>query len=284
MTITRTKDERTEPSPQQLQRLRPRRVLVAAQVIGGALLAVGIVLAIFLSNAEASTLAAGPVTLSPGSPYHSGQVIDITVRANTTLAEASRAAEGFPSGAVAIKVVECADPGGLAANLPTKPTGCDYNTVDSIPGAQVNGSLLITGYTVYALPDAIVFGEPVDQTPICGTGNNQCVLGLFTNLHDFTKPHIFSGAFEVTPDPKADNAIVNGAPSSTTPSTPSSPTTAAGVTTAAPVLANTGVNPGSLWMIGGGSALLFAGTLGRRRLRRQRGVAPARLTANSQGR
>ena len=149
---------------------RPRRgIAVAAQVVGGALFVAGIVLAFVPSDAEAATLTAGPVTLTPGSPYHSGQTIDITVAANATLAVANRATAGFPSGAVAIKVVECADPGGLAANLPKKPSQCDYNTVDSVPGAEADGSLIMKGYTMYALPDAIVFGEPSDQTPACGT-------------------------------------------------------------------------------------------------------------------
>ncbi len=230
---------------------------MAAQIAGGALLAAGIALALSPGSAVASTLTQGPVTLTPGSPYHSGQLVDIQVSANATLSAANRSKAGFPSGAVAIKVVECQDHGGLQANLPKKPSDCDYNTVDSIPGAQVDGSLIIKGYTMYALPDAIVFGEPSDQTPACGTGQNQCVLGVFTNLNDFTKPHMFSGPFEVTPDPTADNAIVNG----------HAPATAPGAGSVAPAtLANTG-NAGLPWLLGGGSALLIAGTLSRRLLR-----------------
>ncbi|HLN41652.1 MAG TPA: hypothetical protein VK215_04315 [Acidimicrobiales bacterium] len=276
--MTQTRGRPTFPRPRQSER-RPRRgIAVAAQVVGGALLVAGIVLALVPSDAEAATLTAGPVTLTPGSPYHSGQSIDITVAANATLAASNRATAGFPSGAVAIKVEECADPGGLSANLPKKPSQCDYNTVDSVPGAGADGSLIMKGYTMYALPDAIVFGEPSDQTPACGSGQDECVLGIFTNLNDFTKPHIFSGPFNVGPDPQAENAIVNGSPS---PAVTGHQATAAA--TSPSTLANTG-DPGLPWLLGGGSALLVAGTLSRRLLRRSRAVAGAVPARSGSGR
>ncbi len=280
MTMTDTRSGSRAPGQSSPKRLRNRRISLAAQVVGGALLVAGIVLAVLPGSAEAATLTAGPVTLTPGPQYHTGQVIDITVTANATLSSANRASAGFPSGAVAIKVVECADPGGLTANLPKKPDQCDYNTVDSMPGAEVDGSFIMNGYTMYALPDTIVFGEPTDQKPVCGTGNNQCVLGIFTNLNDFTKPHIFSGAFDVVPDPQADNAIVNGQQQSSTAST--SPSAGAGTspTSLAPsTLASTGSNASLPWLIGGGSVLLVAGTFGQRRFSRQRttGAVRARL-------
>ena len=285
MTMTQTKRGRTAPhtSPRQ----RPPRVLLAAQMVGGALLVAGIILALLPANAEASTVVAGPVTLTPGSPYHSAQTINITVGANSTLTTTNRAKAGFPSGAVAIKVVECGDPGGLAANLPTKPSNCDYSTVDSIPGANVDGSFVIKGYTVYALPDTIVFGEPADQKPVCGTENDECVLGIFTNLNDFTKPHIFSGAFEVTPDPQAENAIVNGPPPSTGSSSSAAAATGGGAgkagTTTTGALASTGANASLPWLIGVGSVLLVVGTFGRRRLARSRAVLEAGRGSKSRG-
>ena len=236
---------------------------------------VGIVLALLPANAEASTLTDGPVTLTPGSPYHSGQTIDITVGANSTLTAVNRAKAGFPSGAVAIKVVECADPGGDPAKLPTKPSGCDYNTVDSMPGANDDGSLSIMGYTVYALPDNIVFGEPANQTPICGSGDNQCVLGIFTNLNDFTKPHIFSGAFNVAPDAQAENAIVNGTPSTTSSASTAGASAAGDAATDTSTLASTGANTALPWLIGGGVLFLIVGTLGRRRFAREHVLSQA---------
>jgi len=280
MTMTRTRDERGAEHPKHLERPRWRNVLVASQVIGGALLVAALVVGLIPSNAAAvaATLTQGPVTLIPGAPYHSGQTIDITVSANDTLAATNRVAAGFPSGAVAIKVVECADPGGLTADLPKKASDCDYNTVDSIPGAEADGSMLVKAYTMYALPDSIVFGEPSDQKPACGTGNNECVLGIFTNLNDFTKPHFFSGAFEVTADPQAENAIVNG-------KQPVAPTTnASGSPSPAATLASTGPSAALPWLIAFGVVLAITGTLGRRRLRSSQPPAPAIATRSSRRR
>ena len=275
MTMTRTRGRPASPGQRQPDH-RPRRPLaLGAQVVGAALLVAGIVLALVPSTAEAAMLTAGPVTVTPGSPYHSGQTVDITVAANSTLSTTNRAQAGFPSGAVAIKVVECGDPGGLTTNLPKKPSQCDYNTVDSIPGAEANGSLVISGYTMYALPDSIVFGEPSDQTPICAMGH-ECVLGIFTNLNDFTKPHIFSGPFEVGPDPQAENAIASG--------TSSTPVAGHGtaVATSPSTLASTG-DPGLPWLLGLGSALLVVGTLSRRLFRRGAVAGPSSPRA-TQGR
>src|SRR5580658_8907631 len=120
MTMTRIRDERSITHREQPGSRRSRWVLLALQVAGGALLVAGIVLALLPAQAEAST-PSGPVTLTPGSPYHSTQTIDIRVAANKTLAVANREEAGFPSGAVPIKAEECSDPGGLVANLPTKP-------------------------------------------------------------------------------------------------------------------------------------------------------------------
>jgi hypothetical protein len=52
-------------------------------------------------------------------------------------------------------------------------------------------------YPIYALPDAPTFGENPDQTPVCGVGNNACVLYIGPAQSDFSKPHLFSAAFYV---------------------------------------------------------------------------------------
>ena len=137
-------------------------------------------------------------TITSGTPYSSGQTISISATANTTMNNASLVAAGFPSGAVSIKALECADPGGLAVNLPTKPTECQPDTIVSISGAAMDGSMTFPSYTVYALPDVVTFGEPTDGTPVCGTDPNFCVIGLFSNQNDFSKPHIFSAPFQVS--------------------------------------------------------------------------------------
>ena len=181
-----------------------KRATRAIQLAGLTLLAVGGIGVALTPGAQAATLTSGPVTITTmgtvtaGTPYSSGQRLNISVAANTTMDNASLVAAGFPSGAVSIKALECADPGGLVANLPTKPTECDPNTIDSIVGANSDGSMSITGYTVYALPDSVIFGEPTTNTPVCGSSAaTECVIGLFSNQNDFSKPLIFSAPFGV---------------------------------------------------------------------------------------
>jgi Bacterial Ig-like domain (group 1) len=174
------------------------------QLVGVALLAVGASAALDATGAHAASITSGPVTLSTigtvtaGTPYSSGQQIDISVAANSTLNLASLEAAGFPSGAVPIKALECSDPGALAANLPTNATECQSDTVDVISGANSDGSLTINGDTVYALPDNIIFSEGTSG-PVCDQAD-ACVIGIFSNQNDFTKPHLFSGPFYVAPN------------------------------------------------------------------------------------
>ena len=176
-----------------------------ALTYGAATVAIALALTFGLAGpASAATLSNGTVTLTTtgtvatGKPYASGQTLNISVVANTTMDNASLTAAGFPSGAVSIKALECADPDGLTANLPTKPAECDSNTIDSIAGANSDGSMNFTGYTVYALPDSTTFGEPTTNTPVCGsTAATECVIGLFSNQNDFSKPLIFSAPFSV---------------------------------------------------------------------------------------
>ncbi len=173
-----------------------------AQLTGVTLLAVGGLAVALSPGAQAATLSSGPVTITTtgpvtaSTPFSSGQVIDISVTTNSTMNNASLTAAGFPSGAVSIKALECADPGGLLANLPTKPTECQPDTIQSIAGAATDGSMSFPSYTVYALPDAISLGEPTNGTPVCDNGD-ACVIGLFSNQNDFSKPHLFTAPFYV---------------------------------------------------------------------------------------
>ena len=194
-------------------------------------------------GAQAATLTSGPVTITTtgtvttGQPYSSGQTLNISVAANSTMDNAALVAAGFPSGAVSIKALECADPGGLVANLPTKPTECDPNTIDSIAGANSDGSMNFTGYTVYALPDSILFGEPTTNTPVCGSGAvTECVIGLFSNQNDFSKPLIFSAPFGVAAN--ADDGGENPGDGSPLAATPVSPTNSTIVASAATAVAD----------------------------------------------
>ena len=97
-----------------------------------------------------------------------------------------------------MKAVECVDPGGLIANLPTNPlNNCDGQTVLSTSAVNADGSFSINGYTVYWLPDNATFGESASNKPTCGTVPNYCVLYIGPNQLDFSKPHIFSAPFAV---------------------------------------------------------------------------------------
>ena len=121
----------------------------------------------------------------------------MSVAPNSTLSRSALEAAGFPSGAVAIKIIECADPGGLVVNLPVKVTQCDPSTLDASATLLEDGSVLDSGYTIYALPDVTVLG-PSNGT-LCDM-SHQCVLGIFTNQNDFSKPHLFSAPFLVAAD------------------------------------------------------------------------------------
>ncbi len=204
-----------------------RRAIFVAQLGGVGLLILGGLGVLLSSRAQAASLVSGPVTISTigtvtaGTPFSSGQVISIAVGANTTMDSTSLANAGFPSGAVAIKALECADPGGLVANLPTKPSECDPNTISSIPGANADGSMSFPGYPVYALPNANTFGESSTSTPACDNGD-ACVIGLFSNYTDFSKPVIFSAPFYVAPN--SDDAGENPGDGSPLAATSVSPT------------------------------------------------------------
>ncbi len=179
----------------------PRRLLTAVSVGLVAALPVALVLS---GPASADTLTSGPVTLTTtgsvtsGAPYSSGQVINISVAANSTLSLTNLESNGY-TGEQAMKAVECDDPGGLTTNLPAFPTNnCDGQTILSTSAVNSDGSFTISNYSVYWLPDNPVFGESSTQKPTCGTAPDYCVLYIGPNQNDFSKPHIFSAPFLVT--------------------------------------------------------------------------------------
>lgn len=186
------------------ERLRTRATwLRRAQLAGAALLALGAPLALLAGRASAATLVSGSVTLTTigtvasGTPYSSGQLINISVAANITLSLANLETAGY-TGEPAMKAVECDDPGGLVANLPATPTGhCDGQTILSTSAVNADGSFALSNYTIYALPNDITFSESPTSTPACGIGADQCVLYLGPNQNDFSKPHLFSAPFSV---------------------------------------------------------------------------------------
>jgi hypothetical protein len=136
----------------------------------------------------------GSVTLSQtsgtaGTPYASGQVVNVVVTANSVLSSAS-------IGGSTVNAVECLAVGGVD---PTTPTGnCDGATINEDIAFNADGSSSFT-QEVYALPDTNI-GDSANGVPACGLAPNYCVLYIGTNQNLFSAPHIFSAPFQVHAD------------------------------------------------------------------------------------
>ena len=134
----------------------------------------------------------------PGTPYDSGQGIDVNVVANPVLNAAGLAAASLPDTG-SFYFEECEDLGGTAAGLPTKPAQCDNGTL-ILTGKASDGSASLTGvnaYAVFSLPTA---ATGYDTTASCGLSPNPCVVGIFAvnpSLGGFAEPHLFSAPFQV---------------------------------------------------------------------------------------
>ena len=78
------------------------RAMLVAQLTGVTLLVLGGIGVALSTGAQAATLTSGAVTITTigtvtaGLPFSSGQTIDISVTANTTMDNASLTAAGFP--------------------------------------------------------------------------------------------------------------------------------------------------------------------------------------------
>jgi hypothetical protein len=174
----------------------------------GLLVTVGAALgAITISSAaaptEGSTVpdSAAPVApFTAGTPFSSGQQINIVIPANSLFVATS-----------SVNVVECAAPNGVP---PTQPINCDGNTIQGptiLPNADGSINFQTQGYglyTLYALPDSISLGESSSNQVTCGdTAATECVLYIGDNQGDFTQPHVFSLPFYIAP-----NATDSGTP------------------------------------------------------------------------
>ena len=198
------------------------------------------------------------------SPLTDQESVDVSVGPNSTLSQSSLEAAGFPDGVVGVKALMCEDPNGQVANLPQQLSSCVPQTVIVGPGPNKDGSVSVDGFTVYVVPDAAVLGS--SNGTVCDA-THECVIGIFSNQENFSKPHLFSAPFEV--------AAASG--SSATPST--SPPTASGTKTStsggasaavsvpAATLADTGGPTLWPWLLGAGCILLLVGS-GLRYVRR----------------
>ncbi len=131
-----------------------------------------------------TALAQSPFT--PGTPFSSGQNIEVKVPANTIFPPTQN-----------VQIQECqALPGGLP---PTDINACDHLTTypnTNLPNAD--GSFDITDFTLYSLPNSGSLGETASSPVHCDLGH-PCVLYIGLNAQDFTQPHIWSQSFVVSP-------------------------------------------------------------------------------------
>ncbi len=240
-----------------------RRVPLALQLLGAVFVLASVIVGVFSSHASATTpISNGTVVLklSPGSavatsPLANNQDVNVSVAANSTLSRSSLESAGFPSGVVALKVLECADLDGQTANLPKKPTDCEPATVQASAAVAPDGSFAMQGFTVNALPDEQL--GPSSGT-VCDDAAHQCVLGIFTNYNDFTKPHLFSAPFQVASTAATSGA---GATSASAASGASSSGASPGVSLPPATLANTGGPTLWPWLLGAGFVLLVLGSV-----------------------
>ncbi|HTZ08670.1 MAG TPA: hypothetical protein VMB72_06350 [Acidimicrobiales bacterium] len=207
--------------------------------------------------------AATPTVTTPSGPFTDAQTITVS-------------GSGFPdphADPTGLQILECADPGGSVANLPTDPSTCDGATVNPLPVNTDASGKFTVNYAVSLL------------TGVHGTSNiecdatNFCVLwvGIDYNQAFTSGPHAFSKPFEI--DPSSSTPASTTAPStapSTTPTTTATvpgPSAGAAAPAATPTaagsgsqgsLASTGVPTSLPWVVAVGLALAVLGTLGRR--------------------
>jgi hypothetical protein len=204
--------------------------------------------------AGAASVAVTISSPAPGGSFHSGSAASVSVGSNALFVPHSR-----------VVILECSDPGGSAAQLPTSISNCDENTVqaDTVL-VQPNGSLSEKGYTLYSLPNAVL-GEQSNWQPVCDA-THKCVLYVGENQNDFTQPKLFSQPFSIDPSASPAGSSVMNVPTSTGAPDPPS----AAVSLPAPTLAFTGVAPQSIVLALLGLALVGLGGLSRRLVRKAR--------------
>lgn len=122
-----------------------------------------------------------------GQTFHDGQNVTVSMGPNKVF---------HPN--IRLIIIECSDPGGTTANLPTKAAeSCDTATKQGgtlIPTA--NSSFSWSGYTIYRLPSEKL-GEAPTWVPECNA-THYCVLYVGEDYNDFTMPKVFSHPFLVS--------------------------------------------------------------------------------------
>jgi hypothetical protein len=195
----------------------------------------GLVVGVLLFAADGAAFAAGSPTVSitPGpakGAFADQQNVRVSVGSNSVFTPNSR-----------VVILECADPDGTVANLPTGFSSCDENTIQpDTTVVHADGSFVEPSYTLYALPSKLL-GEQANWQPVCNTAH-PCVLFVGEDQNDFSKAKTFSPSFTMS------GGTLSAAPTTatTTPATTASAPVSAAVSLGATQLAFTGT---SGWLI-----------------------------------
>jgi len=157
-----------------------------------------------LGAGSGAAAAASGVTLTPGGPFTDGQAVTVAVGPNSVFTPNAK-----------VNILECADPGGSTANLPTDDSTCDGNTIQGETVIVHGDGSISAPYTIYQLPSSAL-GEQPNFQPVCNQ-SSPCVLYVGQDENDFNQPKMLSASF----------TVAGGAATST----PTTPPTAAGTGT-----------------------------------------------------
>ena len=221
------------------------------------------------------------VTISPAPPsgyFNDAQSVGVSVGPNSVFDPNRR-----------VEIIECADPDGTAANLPTTFSSCDGDTHqgDTVI-VQSDGSFSEPNYTMYTVPNARL-GEGSTWYPVCNK-THYCVLYVGEDYNDFSQPKVFSKPFLFSSDPAAVSSPVTSpttpgggssgtiSRSATSSATGSAPTPSSGAASTVAVSPSVSVSSGTLaftglpeetpTLIALGLGCMAIGIAGRRLLRR----------------
>jgi hypothetical protein len=210
--------------------------MVALVLVAGVLL--------FAADGTASAAGSTAVSITPGpakGAFADQQNVRVSVGPNSVFSPNSR-----------VVILECADPDGTVANLPTGFSSCDENTIQpDTTVVHADGSFVEPSYTLYALPSKLL-GEQANWQPVCNT-SHPCVLFVGEDQNDFSKAKTFSAAFTMS------GGMPSAAPTTadTTPVTTASAPVSPAVSLGATQLAFTGTSGWLLALGAIGAALVL---------------------------
>jgi len=149
--------------------------------------AMGLVIALVMSTIIAvfggTAFASPSITISPGTPYLDGQTVTVS---GTGFPVRSQLPQG-------LEIIECSDPGGTFANLPSSAAvGCDGTTVS---GEQINTDA--DGSFTASYPMDLL---NLSNSSIKCDAIDYCVLWVGIDYNNqFLVTHAFSSPFEINP-------------------------------------------------------------------------------------